>query len=62
MKIIKVDNFDRDNISDQLIADNVVDFYGQHMVEELNNQFSDDHAQIFFRLVDDDYELYEFKP
>ena len=63
MKIIMVDNFDRDSISDVLIADNVNKFYADYIAEALNKKFSPgDYAQSFFKPVDNDYKLYEFMP
>ena len=61
MKIISVDNFDRDNVSDQLIADNVSEYYGAVMVQALNAKYGDDHSDWFFHIVPDDYKIYEFE-
>jgi hypothetical protein len=58
MKIIKVDNYDRELYDDVLIAENVHKYYGQIIVDLLNNnpkRFDDD----YFRLVEDDYKLFE---
>jgi hypothetical protein len=61
MKIIQVDNFDREYKSDVLVAENVHEFYGKHIVNFLNDKFSGDHAPDFYRLVPDDHKLYEFE-
>ena len=61
MKIIKIDNFGREYISDQLIAENVVDFYAKIIVEALNKRCHDNSPD-YFIVVADDYELFEFKP
>jgi hypothetical protein len=61
MKIILVDNFDRENISDVLIAENVDSVYGKKIVDLLNEKESP-HSENFFRLVDDDYKLHKFQP
>ena len=61
MKIIRVDNLDRETVSDILVAENV-DAYGQDIVKFLNYKYSANHSSDFFRLVKDDYKLYEWKP
>ena len=62
MKIICRDNYDRDNISDKLIAEHVNPHYGERIVRLLNtaclSAIHDEH----FNLVDDDYKLYKFEP
>lgn len=62
MKIIRVDNFARETESDSLVAENVNDYYGPKIVKFLNDTLSGDHSSAFFRLVSDDYKLYEFHP
>ena len=62
MKIIIVSNFDNEAVSDRLIAENVSSVYGITMVSALLYEFSGDSSPDFFRLVEDDYKLYEFKP
>lgn len=59
MKIIRIDNFGRESVSDKLIASNVIEYYGEIMVNELNLRFSGDYSDDYFRLVEDDYELYD---
>lgn len=58
MKIIKVDNYDREAYDDVLIAENVHKYFGQMIVDLLNDNPKriDDH---WFRLVEDDYKLFE---
>jgi len=62
MKIIRVSNFGTESVSDQLIAAEVSEYYGKFLVNKLINKFSGDNAPDWFRLVPDDYKLYEFKP
>ena len=62
MKIILVDNFDREMTSDTLIAENVEKHYGERIVEFLNNKFSGSTSPDYFRLVDDGHKLYIFEP
>ena len=62
MKIICVDNFNREIVDDKLIADNLCGFYGRDIVDFLNDKFSGDNSPDFYRLVDDDYELFTLEP
>jgi len=62
MKIIKVSNYDNESQSDVLVADNVNEHYGKFLVEALIKEFSSNVSPDYFRLVPDDYKLYEFKP
>lgn len=66
MKIISVDNFDREQIGtsdDQLIADRVDPRYIDDLVKALNDRYcADDHADRFFKAVSDDYVLREYRP
>lgn len=62
MKIICVDNFDRDDKCDKLVCENVSEYYGKYMTEFLNNKFSGDYAPDYYRLVEDDYKLYVWEP
>ena len=62
MKVIKIDNFNRDNVSDVLICENVKKYIGEFFVKSLNEAFSSGNSPDFFRLVPDDYKLYEWKP
>lgn len=62
MKIICVDNFNRESVSDTLVAENVNEFYGKKIVDFLNDKFSGDTTGCWFRLVTNKYKLYEFEP
>lgn len=62
MKIIIVDNYDREYISDRLVADNVLSSLGVGIVEYLNKKYSGEFSSDYFKLVDDDYKLFEFMP
>ena len=59
MKIVRIDNFNRDTVSDVLVCENVNEYYGKFLVEALNNKYSGDYSEDFFRLVEDDYVLYD---
>ena len=61
MKIVLVDNFNRDHVSDRLIAENVSEYYAEIIVNALNTRVLAD-APDFFRAMPDDYKLYKFRP
>lgn len=59
MKIIAVDNFDRDEIPNVLVAENVNKYWGDKIVTALNYMEGTDlNAQYYFLLVDDDHKLW----
>jgi len=58
MKIICKDNFDRESVADSLVADNVNEFYGKHIVNFFNDRFSHDYSPNFYVLVPDSYVLW----
>lgn len=57
MKIIAVDNFARESVADKLIAENVSEYWGNHIVEALNDRFPEDHTY-YFKLVNNEYVLW----
>ena len=59
MKIISVDNFNRDEVSDKLIAENVNNYYGNEIVKFLNK--GDENSQDFYKLVENDHKLYKYE-
>jgi hypothetical protein len=62
MKIICVDNFDREAYSDSLICTNICKIYGEYLVNCLNNKYGGEQSPDYFKLVEDDYKLYKFEP
>jgi len=62
MKIIIVDNFDRNVYDDYLIAENISEAWGNRIVEFLNDVYSGACSPDFFMLVKDDYKLRKFEP
>ncbi|MOA61330.1 hypothetical protein D3C78_1864400 [compost metagenome] len=62
MKIINADNFDRDSISDKLVCENISEYYGEIIVDFLNDRFSGDNSSDFYKVVDDDHKLYVREP
>ncbi len=61
MKIIAVDNFDREIRSDEVIAENLNDYYAKLITRLLNAGLPED-SDLFFRAVENDYKLYIFEP
>lgn len=59
MKIIAIDNFDRDWVSDILVCENVNEYYGKKIVDYLNKEVGD--SQNFYILKEDDYKLYVYE-
>lgn len=61
MKIICVDNFARETHDDVLVCENANDFYGEFIVNMLNEKLSGEHSSDYYRLVEDDYKLYKYE-
>lgn len=61
MKIICVDNFDRDTKDDTLVCENVNEYYGKILVNFLNDKLSGEHSSDFYRLVEDNHKLYKYE-
>lgn len=53
MKIIQVDNYCRDSVADVLIAENVNEYFGNIIVDLLNEK----QTNQYFILENDDYRL-----
>lgn len=64
MKIIGVDNFDRETRSDILVAVGITSVnLGEVMVKALNEKFcSHSGDDTFFKLVPDDHKLFKYEP
>lgn len=60
MKIIAVDNFDKETHDDVLICENVSEYYSKLIVDFLNDKHSGEHADEYFMAVKDDHVLYTF--
>lgn len=61
MKIIAKDNYDRDTVSDELVAEKITQpGLGRIMVDALNNKSQSNDK--FFKLVSDDHKLYLVEP
>lgn len=61
MKIIMVDNYDREIFSDILICENINEYTGEKVCEFLNSN-EQRSFDSWFKLVKDDYKLFEFEP
>ncbi len=61
MKIIAVDNFDNESVSDHLVCENVSEHYGNLIVKFLNRE-GGDNSPNYYRLVSDDHKLYIWEP
>jgi hypothetical protein len=61
MKIICTDNLDRENRSDRLVATGLNEYMGARIVRLLNDAEGLD-SDNFYKLVPDDYKLYEWEP
>lgn len=61
MKLIAVDNFDRDTYDDVLVCENIA-FHdcAEAMCEALNTRCAGNYSETFYKVVDDDYVLREY--
>jgi len=64
MKIIGVDNFARDNVSDILIAENVQNKeFAEVMQRALNDKYCNhENASTYYVIREDDYKLFKWEP
>lgn len=66
MKIIQVDNFDREIIgvsNDRLVAENINYLSNAKiMADALNEKLSGDNSPVFFRVEPDEYKLRVYEP
>lgn len=72
MKIIRVDNFDREgpNHDDVMICENVGkyfgkiigEYFGKIITDYLNRSFTGKQSPDFYRLVDNSYKMKKFEP
>lgn len=62
VNIIRTDNFNRDNVSDTMVAENVGTFYAEKITEFLNEKFGGPESPNFYRVVPLDHKLYVWEP
>jgi len=60
MKIVCIDNYNRDYIDDILVAENVTESFSERIVTLLNKNQS--YSDEWFISVSDDYQLKKAKP
>jgi hypothetical protein len=60
MKIIAVDNFDRETHDDKLICENASEFNAKLIVNLLNDKFGE-NSDTFFKVVENDHKLYKYE-
>jgi len=61
VKIVQSDNFDRENISEQLLAENVPEYWADKIVELLNDKYSGSTTSFYCSAKKDNYKLYIFE-
>ena len=61
MKIVCVDNYDREFYDDILVCENIRnEKWGNVMVDALNSR-KGENSELFYKLVEDDYKLFKFE-
>lgn len=60
MKIIAVDNFDRETHDDALVCENVNTYYAKLIADCLNIKLSGENSDTYFKAVEDDHVLYKY--
>lgn len=61
MKLIQTDNYNRDNIDEVLIAENITnEAFAKTMKEALNEKFCGEFSPFYCKIVPDEYELKEY--
>ena len=61
MKIVCVDNYDREFYDDILVCENIRnEKFGNIMVDALNSR-EGSNSEWFYKLVEDDYKLFKFE-
>lgn len=58
MKIIRVDNFDRETVADRLVAEKVGEVEGKVMRDALQAKFGGEDSSYYYKLVPDDHKLW----
>lgn len=59
MKIILTDNYDRDDVGDVLLAENINLYWGRIIVDILNAKFGGENSATYFLMVTDSHKLKE---
>lgn len=61
MKLICKDNFNRETISDSIIAENVDEYWAAEIKSALNDRLGE-NSPVFIDAVPEDYKLYKYEP
>lgn len=61
-KVISIDNFGRETVSDVLVKDMLTDEEAKVMAKDLNEKFGGPTASRFYVVKPDSYQLYRFEP
>jgi hypothetical protein len=62
MKLILIDNFGRDCISEQLVAENVSSYWANRIQAWADSHWNSSENPQYLTVRPDDYELYKFEP
>ena len=58
MKIVAIDNFARESVADQLVAENVPEFYAESLRDFLQSKFGGEQASRYYQVFPDDHVLW----
>lgn len=62
-KIVEVDNFGNESVDDVLICESIPDItIARFIADKLNEKLSGYSASKYYRVVEQEYELYKFQP
>jgi hypothetical protein len=61
-KVVCIDNFNRDTVSDTLVIDNLSQGVCELIANERNGQYGGPHSSSYFVVKPDDYQLYKWEP
>jgi len=57
MKVIGVSNFNNESVADLLVCDNVTEYFGDIIVDHLNEITSEDDTY-YYKMVENDHKLW----
>ena len=60
-KVIAIDNYDRESVSDQLIKDNLSETNANILASKMNSEVDDDHPW-YYKAIPEGVKLYQFNP
>ena len=62
MKVIGISNFDKDDVSDILVREDVDQEMADDICAAENTKYGGEYSTYFYKVVPDDYELYVWGP